>query len=228
MGVEVIWLVFIIAVIATVFVLWYTTNITNQAIGIVQENISKGVDIFEKFGRESTKGDTISIFVPKVADEPQQVPVKKSENFTQVAEVADKEKIQVCYISDPNGCILTGTSKLINPVTFEPIIPYTYTYNFNIECAEILNGFDYCHTDDINRNGFTTDGGKDSDGNDIGGEFREVWHPYGDDFSTKYDSGGNLVQKGLYDVEVFVRSKKLAETDRYEEMWINYQIELRN
>lgn len=226
MGAGILWLVLIIAVIATVFVIYFSDS-QDRVEGVVQDTVNEGIGFFQKFSFETTKGDKIEIENAVVEGDNEQVEAPLSENFTQVVEVADKERIQVCYILDPNGCKLQGTAKLINPVTLEPIKPYTYTYVFNIECAEIVNGFDYCHTDDVQRDGYTFDAGKDEDGNEIGGRFEEVWRPYGDDFATTFDSGGNLVQKGLYDVEVFVRSKKLAETDRYEEIWIRYQIELR-
>ena len=224
MGSGIIYLVAIVGVLAFVGILWHFTNVETQATEILE----KGIDIYEKFTKTSTKGDEITVLIPKTSSgESIPVEVVIAENATQVVEIADKAKIQICYKEDPNGCLLSGRGILINPVTLLSIEPYTYTYIINIECAKILDGFDYCSTFDVHADGFTSDAGKDEDGNDLGGEYDFIWRPSGETYAGTYTNSGELVQKGLYDVEVFIRSKTLEETDRYDEWWDIYQIEMR-
>lgn len=224
MGSGIIWIFLIVGVIGFVALLWYTQTVPSEAIELLEQ----GKDIFEKFTKTSTKGDEITVLIPKTSTgDSIPVVVEIAENATLLVEIADKAKIQICYREDPNGCLLSGRGILTHPETLQPIIPYTYTWIINIECAEVVIGFDYCNMNDVQADGFTADAGKDEDGNDLGGEYEYVWHPSGITYAGTYTKTGELVQKGLYDVEVFIRSKTLEDTKRYEEWWDIYQIEMR-
>ncbi len=220
----IIWVVFIVAIISVVGIVYSIYGVPSQATTAIEE----GVSLFREFTTTSPKGDEITVKIPTTSEgESEPVPVVVAENATEVIEVQNKARIQICYREDPNGCLLSGRAILVNPVTNKHIIPYNYNYIINVECAEIANGFDYCNISDVHASGFTFNAGKDADGNPLGGEYEYVWHPAGTTYAGTYTNDGELVQKGLYNVEVFIRSQKLLETERYEEFWDIYQVEMR-
>ncbi len=190
-----------------------------------EETVEKGKSIFNEVILKSSKGDEVVILVLD-PPEKEETELIQAQNFTKAVELAE-EKIQVCQKLDPNGCIIQGYSKLIHPVTLKPITPYFYKFNIVIDCAEIAKGYDYCNTEQILFTGITTDAGKDEDGNDLGGKWNHKWRPTLNTYAGSTNRDGELTQKGMYDISIFVMSKTLEDTKRYEEWSGTFQIEMR-
>lgn len=191
------------------------------------EIIEQGGSIFREITNQNPSGSSITTQIPTAPKSENIIPVQESqENFTQTI-VVPESSIQICSRTDPNGCIIQGYAKLFNPVTGQPIKPYFYSYYITVDCAKVIEGFDYCQTDQILNRGVTEDAGSNDDGEEIGGKYFFRWRVQNDAFVGIKDSNGDYIQKGLYDVRVFTKSEIIADTGRYEEIWNDFQIDLR-
>ncbi len=169
-----------------------------------QFNTEYAMQTFKNLQAETTKftdGSSITYLVP---DQPESEKIQPSEQVIQKAEAenatsTDKaieqiitpiENIPQYSKDDQRGVVVSGYILLIDEVTGNFVKPYTFKVLLVISCDEDLNlvdGFNYCSTNDIYGRVDTVHGGKDKDGNDLGGFFEYVWHPKFADTSAFYD-----------------------------------------
>jgi len=159
---------------------------------------------FKNLQAETTKftdGSSITYLVP---DQPESEKIQPSEEVIQKADAenatsTDKaveqiitpiENIPQYSKDDQRGVVVSGYILLIDQVTGNFVEPYTFKVLLRISCDEeknLVDGFNYCSTNDIYGRVETVHGGKDKDGNDLGGFFEYVWHPKFADSSAFYD-----------------------------------------
>lgn len=159
---------------------------------------------FENLQAETTKftdGSTITYLVPDQPEsekiQPSQEVIQKAqeENATSVDKAVEQiitpeENIPQYSKDDPRGVVVSGYILLKDEVTGQNVKPYTFKVLISVMCDQKLNdvdGFNYCATKDVYGRVETEHGGKDSDGNDLGGFFEYVWHPKFADSSAFYD-----------------------------------------
>ncbi len=159
---------------------------------------------FRNLQAETTKftdGSQITYLVP---DQPEGEKVKPSQELIEKASAenatdADKaieqiitpvENIVQYQKNDPKGVVISGYVLLKDEITGENIQPYVFKVLIEIQCDDeknLVDGYNYCSTKGIFGRVETEHGGKDDQGNDLGGYFEYVWHPKFADSSAFYD-----------------------------------------
>ena len=183
---------------------------------LIPANIStEATTIYNTLTKTDPKGNTVSFKVPDYPTNPQQDNIiLTSKNSTEeVISQPDVDR-QLCYKTDKNGCIIKGYTKLKHPITGNDIIPYVYNYLITIECKVAVEGFDYCSTEFVSNRGLTSDGGKDEEGNPLGGYFFMKWRPH---INTSI---------AIYDVKIFVYSGILDDVFPEQSVDFNSSYEL--
>lgn len=159
--------------------------------------------------------------IPQEVDVPKIVKDEQTGGYNTVTEtivVQGEEGVPQISKEDPRGVEVQGYVLLKDATTGNSMKPYIYSVLVTIECDEDLNigdeGYNYCSTTSIFGRVETTDGGKDKDGNDLGGYFKYVWHP-------KYTD-----TNAFYDVSVLVTSDNKNSLGQYENYENTYKIQV--
>jgi len=169
-----------------------------------QFNIEYAQQTFKNLQAETTKftdGSSITYLVP---DQPESEKIQPSQEIINKAEaenatstdkainqvITPEENIPQYNKQDPRGVVVSGYILLKDEFTGENIKPFTYKVLISIMCDEeknLVDGFNYCATKDIFGRVDTEHGGRDADGNELGGFFEYIWHPKFADSSAFYD-----------------------------------------
>jgi len=169
-----------------------------------QFNIEYAQQTFKNLQAETTKftdGSSITYLVPDQPEsekiQPSQEIIKKAqaENATSTDKaieqiITPEENIPQYNKQDPRGVVVSGYILLKDEFTGENIKPFTYKVLITIMCDEeknLVDGFNYCATKDIFGRVETEHGGRDADGNELGGFFEYKWMPKFADSSAFYD-----------------------------------------
>jgi len=159
---------------------------------------------FKNLQAETTKftdGSQITYLIPdqpvseKIQPSQELIEKASAENATDAEKAIEQiitpvENIVQYQKNDPKGVVVSGYILLKDEVTGENIQPYTYKVLITIICDEELNdvdGFNFCATKDVYGRVETEHGGKNEDGQDLGGFFSYTWHPKFADSSAFYD-----------------------------------------
>lgn len=186
---------------------------------------------FKRLQAETTKftdGSTITYLVPdqpeseKIQPSEEIITKAQAENATSVDKaieqiITPEENIPQYSKQDPRGVVVSGYILLKDEVTGENIKPYTFKVLLTIMCDEeknLVDGYNYCSTKDIFGRVETEHGGKDEDGNDLGGFFEYVWHPKFSDTS------------GFYDINILVTKDQPQVDGTYKDYNKSYKIQV--
>jgi len=186
---------------------------------------------FKNLQAETTKfadGSQITYLIPeqpegeKIAPTEEQIEQSQSENATQADKVVEQimtpqQNIVQYSKSNTMGVVVSGYILLKDEVTGNNIEPYIFKVLIEIQCDEeknLVDGFNYCSTKGIFGRVETENGGKDADGNDLGGFFQYVWHPKFADTS------------GFYDVNILVTKDQAQVDGTYKEYEKSYKIQV--
>jgi len=186
---------------------------------------------FTKLREETTKfsdGSSITYLIPEQPESekitPDEKVVKKAEDekATNVDKAVEQiitpvENIPQYTKADKRGVIVSGYILLKSDVTGENIKPYNFNVYISIICDEDLNmveGFNYCSTNDIFGRIVTVDGGTDKDGNELGGFYEYFWHPKNSDSSA------------FYDVDILVTKNQPQLDGTYKDYGKSYKIQV--
>ncbi len=180
---------------------------------------------------ETTKfpdGSEISYLVPeqpeaeKITPSQEVIDKANAENATDVDKAVAEIITPVTNIpqyskQDPRGVVVSGYILLNDEVTGEYIKPFVFKVLIEIQCDEdknLVDGFNYCVTEGIFGRVETENGGRDEDGNELGGFFEYVWHPKYTDTS------------GFYDVNILVTKDQAQVDGTYKEYEKSYKIQV--
>lgn len=216
--------IFAIAVVVVLFV--YLDQ--KQGGGTATEYIQQ---TFTKLRQEITKysdGSSITYLIPdqpeaeKVVPSDETIAKAKDENATNVDKAVEQaltpeENIAQYSKADQKGVVVSGYILLVDKHTGQNIKPYIFRVFIAIECDEeknLLDGFNYCSTSPIFGRDQTVHGGKDKDGNDLGGYFEYIWHPKFTDSS------------GFYDVNILVTKDQPDLDGTYQDYKKSYKIQV--
>jgi len=192
-----IFLIGIFAVIMIVVIMGYLQSKDQLNTEYVQQT-------FKNLQAETTKftdGSTITYLIP---DQPESEKIQPSQEVIQKAQeenatsadkaveqiITPEENITQYSKEDPRGVVVSGYILLKDQITGENIKPFTYKVLITISCDEeknLVDGFNYCATKEIFGRKETEHGGRDADGNELGGFFEYIWHPKFADSSAFYD-----------------------------------------
>lgn len=159
---------------------------------------------FTKLQEETTKfsdGSSLTYLIPeqpkseKIAPSEQVITKAQAENATSVDKAVEQIITPVPNIpqytkADKRGVVVSGYILLKDEVTGNNIKPFIFKVLISIMCDDdknLVDGFNYCSTKDIFGRVETVHGGKDKDGNELGGFFEYIWHPKNADSSAFYD-----------------------------------------
>jgi len=159
---------------------------------------------FTKLQEETTKfadGSSLTYLIPEQPESEKMTPSEEvitkaeSENATSVDKALEQIVTPVANVpqyikTDPKGVVVSGYIILKDEVTGENIKPYIFKVLISIECDDdknLVDGFNFCSTNSIFGRVDTEHGGKDKDGNELGGFFEYIWHPKMIDSSAFYD-----------------------------------------
>ena len=146
-------------------------------------------------------GSSITYLVPeqpeseKIAPSDEIIEKAQAENATDVDKAVEQiitpqENVPQYSKEDPRGVVVSGYIILKDEATGDNIKPYTYKVLISLECdndRNMVDGFNYCSTNSIFGRVETEHGGRDEDGNELGGWFEYIWHPKINDSSAFYD-----------------------------------------
>ncbi len=186
---------------------------------------------FTKLREETTKfsdGSSITYLIPEQPESekitPDEKVVKKAEDekATNVDKAVEQiitpvENIPQYTKADKRGVVVSGYILLKSDVTGENIKPYNFNVYISIICDDDLNmveGFNYCSTNDIFGRIVTVDGGTDKDGKELGGFYEYFWHPKNSDSSA------------FYDVDILVTKNQPQLDGTYKDYGKSYKIQV--
>lgn len=186
---------------------------------------------FTKLREETTKfadGSSLTYLIPeqpeseKITPDEKVVQKAEDEKATSVDKAVQQiltpvENIPQYSKADKRGVIVSGYILLKDDVTGEIIKPYTFNVYIRIGCDQDLNmveGFNYCSTNDIFGRIVTVDGGTDEDGRELGGFFEYFWHPKINDSSA------------FYDIEILVTKNQPQVDGTYKDYEKSYKIQV--
>ena len=169
-----------------------------------QLNTASVQQIFTNLQQQSTKfsdGSSITYLVPEQPESEKIVPSEEivtkaqAENATSVDKaveqiISPQENVPQYSKEDPRGIVVSGYILLKDEITGDNIKPYTYKVLISLQCdndRNMVDGFNYCSTNSIFGRVETEHGGRDEDGNELGGFFQYIWHPKINDSSAFYD-----------------------------------------
>jgi len=159
---------------------------------------------FKNLQQEITKypdGSSVTYLIPEQPESEKITPSEKvvskaeAENATSVDKAVEQiitpeANIPQYTKADQRGVVVSGYILLKDEVTGENIKPYIFKVLITIKCDEdknMVDGFNFCSTNEIFGRVETRHGGQDEDQVDVGGFFEYVWHPKNTDSSAFYD-----------------------------------------
>lgn len=169
-----------------------------------QLNTASVQQTFTNLQQQITKfsdGSSITYLVPEQPESEKIVPSEEiiskaqAENATDIDKaveqiISPQENVPQYSKEDPRGVVVSGYILLKDQVTGDNIKPYIYKVLISLECdndRNMVDGFNYCSTNSIFGRVETEHGGRDEDGNELGGFFEYIWHPKINDSSAFYD-----------------------------------------
>lgn len=169
-----------------------------------QLNTASVQQTFTNLQQQITKfsdGSSITYLVPEQPESEKIVPSEEiiskaqAENATDIDKAVEQiisplENVPQYSKEDPRGVVVSGYILLKDQVTGDNIKPYIYKVLISLECdndRNMVDGFNYCSTNSIFGRVETEHGGRDEDGNELGGFFEYIWHPKINDSSAFYD-----------------------------------------
>jgi len=187
---------------------------------------------FKNLQAQTTKfadGSEITYLVPeqpesdKITPSQELIDKANAENATEADKainqiITPQQDVPQYSKKDPIGVVISGYILLKDEVTEENIKPFVYKLLIHISCKDVIEneveGFIYCSTDDIFGRVETSEGGKDKDGNELGGYFEYFWHPKFAD------------QSGFYEVNILVTKDQAQLDGTYKEYEKSYKIQV--
>ncbi len=173
-------------------------------------------------------GSSVNILSPDQPQSEKKTPSKEAvdkalaENATIVDKAVEKivtpdPNINQYSKADSRGVVIAGYILLVDDYTGDYIQPYNYKVYISIECDDeknMIDGFNFCNTDSIFGRVTTEHGGKDADGNVLGGWFSYVWHPKNSDSSA------------FYDVDILVTKDQPQLDGTYKDYHVSYKVQV--
>jgi len=197
---------------------------TKNPVELVEQTFTN----LKKITTEYSDGSAITYLIPEQPESEKIAPSEKiiekaqDENATTVEKaiekyIAPQENIVQYSKEDPKGVVVSGYILLTDEITGKFVKPYTFRVFITLECDSELNlvdGFNFCTSDPVFGRVETTNGGKDKDGNDLGGFFEYVWHA---SFKTS---------SGFYDVSILVTKDQPQIDGTYKDFKKTYKIQV--
>ncbi len=186
---------------------------------------------FTRLQQETSKfadGSSVTYLIPEQPESEKITPDEKviqkadDENATNIDKAVEQiitpvENVPQYSKKDKRGVVVSGYILLKDDVTGESIKPYNFKVYISIICDDDLNmveGFNYCSTNDIFGRVTTVDGGTDEDGKELGGFFEYVYHP------TLQTSSA------FYDVKILVTKDQPQVDGTYKDYEKSYKIQV--